>query len=128
MYRKICISLMLINNNVYTFLSGILVSLSINIFTSLCFEKRSLCSSWFMYLASALFLLASALFMYLATKLNRFQNYIIEKRIIDYDNKKSIVLDATEKEYAKWVVSYICVAVMVIGGMILLVFNFIVGN
>lgn len=128
MYKKICIPLMLINNNVYTFLSGILVSLSINIFTSLCFEKSSLCGSWFMYLASMVFLFASALFMYLATKLSRFQNYIIEKRISDYDSKKSIVLDATKKEHIKWIVIYVCEAVLVIGGVVLLVFSFIVGD
>ena len=81
-----------------------------------------------MYLASMVFLLASALFMYLAAKLSRFQNYIIEKRIIDYDSKKSIVLDATKKEHTKWIVIYVCEAVLVIGGVILLVFNFIVGN
>ena len=81
-----------------------------------------------MYLASIVFVLASALFMYLAAKLSRFQNYIIEKRIIGYDNKKSIVLDATEKEHTKWVVSYICVSIMLICGIILLVFNFIVSN
>lgn len=124
MYRRICIPLMLINNNVYTFLSGILVSLSVNIFTSLCFEKSSLRDSWFMYLASIVFLLAGALFMYLAMKLSRFQNYIIEKRIIDYDNKKSIVLDATKKEHIKWDVIYVCEAVLIIGGAVLLVFNF----
>ncbi len=128
MYKKIIVPLMLINNNVYTFLSGIFVSLSINIFTSLCFEKSSVYDSWFMYLASLMLLLASTLCMYLAAKLSKFQNYIIEKRIIDYENKKSIVLDATNKMHTKCVITYICTVVMVIGGTILLVFNFVVGN
>lgn len=118
---------MLINNNVYTFISGILVSLSINIFTSLCFEKSGLCASWFMYLATIVFLSASALCMYLAAKLSRFQNYIIEKHIADYESKKSIVLDATKDKETKWIIVYICTALMVIVGVSLLVFNFI-GN
>ena len=127
MYRRICIPLMLINNNVYTFISGILVSLSINIFTSLCFEKSSLCANWFMYLATIVFLFASALCMYLAAKLSRFQNYIIEKHITEYESKKSIVLDATKDKGTKWITVYICTALMVIDGVSLLVFKFI-GN
>ena len=118
---------MLINNNVYTFISGILVSLSINVFTSLCFEKSGLCANWFMYLATIVFLLASALCMYLAAKLSRFQNYIIEKHITEYESKKSIVLDATKDKGSEWIIVYICTALMVIVGVSLLVFNFI-GN
>ncbi|MBE5884790.1 MAG: hypothetical protein E7284_00075 [Lachnospiraceae bacterium] len=125
MYKKIFVPLMLINNNVYTFVSGIFISLSINIFTSLCFEKSKLYNSWFMYLASLVFLVASALCMYLATKLSKFQNYIIEKRVMDYEKKKSIVLDATKKVHTKWVVTYICTVLMVIVGILLLVFNFV---
>lgn len=125
MYRKICIPLMLINNNVYTFISGILVSLSINIFTTLCFEKSTLLANWFMYLSTIVFLLASALCMYLAAKLTGFQNFIIKKNITDYESKKSIVLDATKDKNAKWVIIYSCTALMVIIGVFLLVFNFI---
>jgi len=66
------------------------------------------------------------LFMYLAMKLSKFQNYIIEKRITDYEKKKSIVLDATKKAYTKWDTIYVCVVAMVFGGINLLVVNFIV--
>lgn len=125
MYRRICIPLMLINNNVYTFISGIFVSLSINIFTSLCFEKSGLCASWFMYLASIVFLFVSASCMYLAAKLSRFQNYIIEKHITVYESKQSIVLDATKDNGTKWMIVYFFTALMVIAGVSLLVFNFI---
>ncbi len=128
MYKRIFVPLMLINNNVYTFLSGIFVSISINIFTNLCFEKSRICDSRFMYLASIVFLLASALFMYLATKLSRFQNYIIEKHIFDYNSKKNIVLDATKQEDTRWVIIYICGAVMVISGIAFLILNFIAGK
>lgn len=128
MYQKICVPLMLINNNVYTFISGILVSLSINIFTNLCFEKSDFCVNWFMYFAIIIFLLAGALCMYLAAKLSKFQNYIIEKRITDYENKKSVVLDATKNENGKWVTTYVCTVIMVVLGAFLLVFNFVAAN
>lgn len=124
-YKKICVSLMLINNNVYTFLSGILISFSVNIFTSLCFEKSGFCKSWFMYLASLVYLLVSAICMYLAAKLSKFQNYIIGKHITDYEDKKSIVLDATKKNYKKWVAIYSITALMFVIGIVLLVFNFV---
>ena len=78
-----------------------------------------------MYLATIVFLLASALCMYLAAKLSRFQNYIIEKHIMDYENKKGIVLDATRSNPTKWMITYVCTAIMVIAGVILLVFNFV---
>lgn len=119
---------MMINNNVYTFLSGILVSLSINIFTSLCFEKGSFCSNWFLYLASVIFLLTSALCMHLAAKISKFQNYIIEKRIIDYESKQAIVIDATKQAYIKWIVLYACIFLMSFSGIILLAFNFTVNK
>lgn len=125
MYKKICVPLMLINNNVYTFISGIFVSLSINIFTSLCFEKSTLHVKWFMYLATIFFLAASASCMYLAAKLNGFQNYIFEKHIADYENKKSIVLDATKDQQNKWIIVYLCTALIFMVGVSLLVLNFI---
>lgn len=125
MYKKIWVPLMLINNNVYTFISGIFVSLSINIFTSLCLEKSSLCVRWYMYLATIFFLAASALCMYLAAKLSGFQNYIIEKHIMDYENKKSIVLDATKDKQIKWIMIYFSTVLIFMAGVVLLVFNFI---
>lgn len=116
---------MLVNSNVYTFMSGIFVSLSINIFTNLCFEKRGFFSTWHMYFATIVLLLASALCMYLAAKLSRFQNYIIEKHITEYENKREIVLDAAKDNKTKWIITYACTVCMVIVGAILLVFNFI---
>lgn len=125
MYQKIFIPLMMINNNVYTFVSGIFISLSTNIFTSLCFEKNDFYDKWFMYIATAVFLLASVLCMYLAAKLSRFQNYIIDKHITNYTGKVNIILEATKKEKNKWVIIYICFVILVIIGIGLIALNFV---
>lgn len=127
MYKRVFVPLMLINNNVYTFVSGILVSLSINIFTNLCFAKSSLYTNWFLYLATIVFLLASALCMYLAAKLSGFQSYITVKRYTEYKDKETIVLGATKNKEKTWIMTYLFTVFMVISGGVLLVFNFI-GN
>lgn len=125
MYRKICVPLMMINNNVYSFISGIFVSLSINIFTSLCIERCGLNDRWFMYLAVLVFLLTSILCMYLAAKLSRFQSYIIDKNIVNYEEKIGIILEATQVNKSKWILIYFCSALLTIIGSGLLAFNFV---
>lgn len=125
MYSKICVPLMMINNNVYSFISGIFVSLSINIFTSLCVERFGLNDKWFMYLAALVFLLTSILCMYLAAKISRFQSYIIDKHIVDYEKKIEIILEATQNNKSKWILIYFCFALLIIIGSGLLTFNFV---
>lgn len=125
MYRKICVPLMMINNNVYSFISGIFVSLSINIFTSLCVERYGFNDKWFMYLAALVFLLTSILCMYLTAKLSRFQSYIIDKHIVDYEGKVGIILEATQTNKGKWILIYFCFSLLIIIGSGLLTFNFV---
>lgn len=125
MYRKICVPLMMVNNNVYSFISGIFVSLSINIFTSLCVERYYFNDKWFMYLAALVFLLTSILCMYLAANLSRFQSYIIDKRIVDYDGKVGIIVEATQTNKSKWILVYSCSAFLIFTGSGLLAFNFV---
>lgn len=125
MYRKICVPLMMINNNVYSFISGIFVSLAINIFTSLCIERCGLNDRWFMYLAVLVFLLTSILCMYLAAKLSRFQSYIIDKHIVNYEEKIGIILEATQVNKSKWILIYFCSVLLTIIGSGLLAFNFV---
>ena len=125
MYRKICVPLMMIDNNVYSFISGIFVSLSINIFTSLCIERYGLNDKWFMYLAALVFLLTSILCMCFAARLSRFQSYIIDKRIVDYEGKIDIILEATQNNKNKWILIFSCFALLIIIGIGLLAFNFI---
>lgn len=126
LYAKVCVPLMLISNNVYTFISGIFVALSINIFTSLCLEEYSICSSWHLYLSTLIFLFVSALCIYLATRLNGFQNYIIQKCIIDYTKKQKIAVEATQREYVKFTLIYILLLIMFIFGVALLILNFVI--
>jgi hypothetical protein len=125
LFKKVSVPLMMIHNNVYVFLSGIFVSLSINIFTSLCFERASLSKHWHLYLATLFFLLASALFMYIAAKISKFQNYIIEKRVIEHSKKHDIIIDATKNNRVKWVIIFALIVFIIIVGAVLLVMNFI---
>ena len=109
-YERICIPLMQINNNVYTFLSGILISLSTNIFTTLCFEKFELAKQWHIYLATLLFTASGAICLFLATKMTPYQNYIISKQIIDLSERRNVIRDATYGR--KWIWLLSCFALL----------------
>ena len=128
-YERICIPLMHVNNNVYTFLSGILVSLSTNIFTTLCFQKIDLAKQWHIYLATLMFAISGALCIFLATKMTPFQNYIISKQIIDLSERRDVIRDATSGRKWTWVVSYCVLIVALLAGAALLVVNYaIIGS
>ncbi len=86
MLRKLLTELLLLNNSAYTFASGISVALSVNIFTTLCFEKRGIFSCSHLYIAAAAFLVVGILCMYVAVRVGRMQNYILEKNIVEYEN------------------------------------------
>lgn len=123
MYDKILVSLMLISNTIYTFISGIFISLSINILTSLCFDKNEICNKNYIFVAAVLFMLISVFFMFIAYKISRFQEYIIDKHIIEYKEKESIVLDAIEGKRLKWIMLYLTVVILVLLAMITLILN-----
>ncbi len=128
-YEHICIPLMQINNNVYTFLSGILISLSTNIFTTLCFEKFELAKQWHIYLATLLFAASGAICIFLATKMTPYQNYIISKQIIDLSERRNVIRDATSERKWIWVLSYFVLIVTTLAGTALLVVNYaIIGS
>ena len=121
-YKKICLPLMLIDNNVYTFLSGILISLSTNIFTTLCFEKLEIVTQWHLYLSVLLYLISGALCIYLATKMTGYQNYIYSKQIISVKEKKSIIKDVTGDDKAMWCISFlICIVTLILGTVFLFI-------
>lgn len=113
-YNRICLPLFFVNNNVYSFLSGILVSLATNIFTTLCFESEQKIAY---YLASIFFVVSSAICLYIATKVSGIQNYI-EK--FNYENKKKILKDATKGEYRKWALIYLELLISIIVGVLFL--------
>ena len=123
-YERICIPLMQINNNVYTFLSGILISLSTNIFTTLCFEKFDLAKQWHIYLATFLFAVSGAICIFLATKMTPYQNYIISKQIIDLSERRNVIRDATSERKWTWVVSFFVLIITSFLGTALLVVNY----
>jgi hypothetical protein len=120
MYRKVCIPLMQVNSNIYAFLSGILVSLSTNIFTTLCFEPINLLCQWRRYLSTLLLVAAGALCMYISVKVVDFQNYIATKHITDPNEKLEIIEDATEKRKKMWVVCYSLFIILLVAGFAML--------
>lgn len=124
-FINFCVPLMLINNNVYTFLSGVIVSLAINVFSTLCIEKITINIGWHLYIAFAFFLVSGALFIYVATKIASYQNYIISKQIIDANEKKGIVMDFEIKNATKWFVTFISLIITTVGGCVLLLVNYI---
>ena len=128
MYRKICIPLIQVNSNIYAFLSGILVSLSTNIFTSLCFEPLDLLHQWHHYL-SAFFLIGSgALCMYISVKISSIQSYISNNRITTTDEIREIIKETTEERKATWVISYLLLIILTLGGFVFLGLSWVIGN
>ncbi len=124
-FEKFCAPLMLINNNVYTFLSGVIISLSINVFSTLCIEKISIFNGWHLYASFALYLVSGALFIYIATKISSYQNYIISKQIIASNEKVKIIMDFEVKNAVKWFFTFISLIITTLGGCALLLVNYI---
>lgn len=128
MFKKICIPLMLINNNVYTFISGIFISLSTNIITTLCFEKYE-SRQIFLYVSSILFAVSGAYCIFLATKISGFQNFIMNKpKILSKDEQYQIVFDIEMENSNKWIWRYICLILSTFVGIVLLLINYFVLN
>lgn len=124
LYEHICIPLMQINNNVYTFLSGILISLSTNLFTTLCFEKFEFSTQRHIYLATILFAVSGGICIFLATKMTAYQNYIISKQIVNSAERKSVIRDATSDRKPMWFVSFFVLIFTLIAGTALLFVNY----
>lgn len=122
-FKKICIPLMLVDNNVYAFLSGILISLSTNIFTSLCFEDFNIKTQWHLYISSFMLLISGAIKMFLAVKITRYQDYFISKQIRDTAEKRKIVIDITNSNYVKWTLAYIVLIISLILSLCLVSIN-----
>lgn len=52
LFKVICLPLLHINHNVYTFLSGIAISLATNVFTTIYIDNYSIITQWNVYLAT----------------------------------------------------------------------------
>lgn len=120
-FSVICSPLLRVNNNAYTFLGGIVISLSTNIFTSICIDEMSFFEQWNLYLSSFLFAMVSALLLFMAAKMSGFQEFANNPGNSDW--KKSIVDDATSGDYIKWVFRYLFLFVLIVAGITFLAIN-----
>ena len=123
MYKKICIPLMQINSNIYGFLSGILVSIATNVFTTLTFEKFDFLLQWHQFVSTLLFTASAALCMWISVKVAVFQSYINGKQIVDRQKRYQITEDSTQTEKKRWVLVYIFFILTMLFGFITLALN-----
>ncbi|PKO03851.1 MAG: hypothetical protein CVU43_00610 [Chloroflexi bacterium HGW-Chloroflexi-5] len=120
-YIKACIPLLQINSNFYAFISGILVSLSTNIFTSLSLSDFDLKTQKFPYLSTILFIIAGALCMVISSKVVNFQSYIFSRQITDIKEKIEIISDATKSQKMMWITFFSLLLLSIIAGFVMLV-------
>lgn len=124
-YKYICLPLLHINSNVYTFFSGIAVSVATNIFTTVCIDEIPFSRQWNLYVASFSFIILSGLLLFIATKISSFQEFANNPGN-EFNNqmKEIIIHDATEQDYKNWVKRYFFVIVSLILGIVFLVTDF----
>ena len=122
-FKLICVPLIQVNNNIYIFVGGILISLATNIFATLCFQDFDWQNQWHQYFAAIMFATASAVCLYLATKMSGVQNYINSKKK-HLDERRRIIIDVTKSEYRKWIMAFFLLFLSIVIGIILLSFNF----
>lgn len=115
---------MKINNNVYTFLSGIFISVATDLFTSLCFEQFAPQTQWPIYISIVAFAITSAMLIYFATKLSRVQNYISEHQNIK--DKNQILIESTKDKSTIWFLTYILCIIAFLASIIFMIIYFII--
>lgn len=127
LFEKFCIPLMLINNNVYTFISGILLSLSTGIITTFCLEKTPFSESWHMYASSVIYTALSAMLIYIASQVTSYQNYFLANRttILESCDKKEVIKDHESHRSTFWVVFFLISHILLIAGTVLLFLNYV---
>lgn len=119
-YEKVCIPLIKVNSNIYVFFSGILMSLSVNIFTTLCFDELIFYNQWLKYFSSLSLLISSAMCMVISVMVINIQNYFFAEKIIDDKEKNDIIYDLTSQRIDKWIVYYTAFFISFFIGIILL--------
>ena len=124
-YKFICLPLLHINNNVYTFFSGIAVSVATNIFTTICIDDFPFSSQWNLYVASFSFTILSGLLLFIATKINGFQEFANNPGNEFNNQMKDIIIhEATEENYKSWVKRFFLVVVSLVVGIVFLATDF----
>ncbi len=124
LFKKICVPLMLVNNNIYTFISGILISLSTGMFTTLCLEKSTFSSTWYLYVSVILYSISGAICIYIATKISSYQNYILANKIVTTKEKHEIVEDFETPKQKTWFMFFALLFLSLVGGTGFLLLNY----
>lgn len=125
LFKKICLPLLHINNNVYTFFSGITVSLATNIFTTICIDDYAFSTQWNLYISIVSFALLSGMLLYVASKMSGFQEFANSPNDeFDDQTKETIIYEATEENYKQWLKRYFFVAVFLAIGIVFLAVDF----
>ncbi len=128
-YNKICRPLMLINYNVYTFISGIILSLSTGIFTTLCLERVGMfAQDWHLYVSTVLYLISGALCIYIATKLTPLHDYVQSGSIPNTNERYEIVDGVFGTQYKFWVAVFAALILTLIGGTVFMALNFFIAG
>ncbi|MBR5479325.1 MAG: hypothetical protein IKU84_04030 [Clostridia bacterium] len=127
-YQKICRPLMLVNYNIYTFISGIILSLSTGVFTFLALErtgKADILHDWHLYMSAVFYLVAGALCMYIATKLTPVHDHI--RTYNKLKDSRFDVLDGLYGEFDRgWVITFVILIASLLAGTVFLVLNYFI--
>ena len=78
------------------------MSLSTNIFTTLCFEPSTYATHWQKFASSFFFIFTSSMCLVVSVKVVNIQNYFISKKISDNDEKQDIIKDITKSTRLEW--------------------------
>ena len=124
LFDRFCLSMMLINDNVYTFISGILLSVSTGVVTTLCMEKTPLGESWHLYLSSLIYTVVGGMLIYITSQVSSYQSYIASKKIVNQLEKKEIIKDFEMHRWKFWVVYFLSMIALMIVGTVLLFLNY----
>lgn len=129
-YRCV-LQLMGIDSSVYVFLSGIFISLSTNLLTSVCFVSVDICRDSYFIVIIATSLISGAMFIMIATRLAPIQERMrdILKEFKNQDKKEGDPLqihrkiktlcDYTKKNALKWIVLYCILIISTISAIVL---------
>lgn len=124
-FEKICFPLLHIKSTVYTFLSGIAISLSTNIFTTICIDKIIFSNQWNLYVSTIAFAIVSAMLLLMATKMSGFQDFT--ENSLDNNDKEwrnTILRDATADDFRKWVWRFLILFIALAVGIAFLATDF----
>lgn len=123
-FLKLYLPWLQIDNNVYSFVSGIFISLATNIFTTLCFEEYIWREQWHYYLSTFMFLIAGALCLYIATKLNGIQSFINTLQAKPED-RKELLIEAVNAKHIQWFLAYFFLFISTILGVLFLGYSYL---